>query len=148
VGGQILVSANTRNDVGTILKVGSEAQVGAKRFEDPILLFEVLGVGGKYNLHMPEKKDAWCDLSKEVPLVCTPLEGRIAGDRVLPGFATRLSRKALEIRIPDRVAPLTNLKIQILDFDGKVLFSEVYGKVVAREECLEGFIRVHFTDIP
>ena len=147
VGGQILVSENTRNDVGAILKVGSKAQVGAKGFEDPIVLFEVLGIGGKYNLNMPEKRDAWCDLSKELPLVCTPFEGKIAGDRVLPGFATRLSRKSLEIRIADQVAPLTNLRIQILDSDGKVLFGEVYGKVVAEKECREGIIQLHFTDI-
>jgi adenylate cyclase len=147
VGGQILVSENTRNDVGAILKVGSEAQVSAKGFEDPIVLFEVLGIGGKYNINMPERKDAWRDLAKEVPLVCTFFEGKIAGDRVFEGVATRLSGKAIEVRVGCPIAPLTNLRIQILDSDGEVLFGEVYGKVVAAQGRPEGTARVHFTDI-
>lgn len=147
VGGQILVSENTRNDVGSILRIGSKAEVGVKGFEEPVVLFEVLGIGGKYNLHLPEKQDVWNEFSEEVSLVCIPFEGKIEGDRQISGIVTRLSEESIEIRLPTSIPPLTNLKIQVLDGDGAIVFGDIYGKVVAGEESREGTIQVHFTDI-
>lgn len=45
IGGQILISEAVRREVGLRLRLGTEMQVRAKGFDQPIVLSEVLGVG-------------------------------------------------------------------------------------------------------
>ena len=68
VGGQILVSETTRQEAGRTLKIGQQIEVKAKGVEHPITLSEVLGIGGKYKLHLTETSESLSRPSEEIPL--------------------------------------------------------------------------------
>src|SRR5206468_6826488 len=51
-GGQILISEATKREVGSMLKIGKQAQVRAKGFEQEITLYEVVGIGGPHKLSL------------------------------------------------------------------------------------------------
>ena len=148
VGGQILVSESTRREIGAILEVSGQSQVEAKGFEEPISLYEVEGIGGKYSRRMPKRRGSWMALAHEIPVKLAPLEGKIAGGRTIEGSISQLTRQAAEVRTPIPVAPYTNVKMQILNGEGEVLFSDLYGKIVTQEPAKEGCLTLRFTDVP
>ncbi len=67
-GGQILISDATRQEAGQILKLGKQTEVKAKGVEHPITLFELLGIGGKHKLLLPDTVETLVPLADEIPL--------------------------------------------------------------------------------
>ena len=67
IGGQILISETTRQEVGRILKLGQQMEVKAKGIEHPVTLSEVLGIGGPHKLFLPETTEALVPLAEEIP---------------------------------------------------------------------------------
>ncbi|MFM7427061.1 MAG: adenylate/guanylate cyclase domain-containing protein [Elainella sp.] len=53
-GGQILISEQTRQAVGQNVQIAATRQVHPKGFEQPIQVYEVYGVKGRYNLFLPK----------------------------------------------------------------------------------------------
>ncbi|MGD0282274.1 MAG: adenylate/guanylate cyclase domain-containing protein [Dissulfurispiraceae bacterium] len=56
VGGQILASQSTIEACGEILRIDNTIEVMPKGLQKPITIYEVGGIGGNYNLFLPEKK--------------------------------------------------------------------------------------------
>jgi adenylate cyclase len=54
-GGQILISADTLKLLKEVVRVDSEMQVQPKGIKEPITVYEVGGIGGKYDLYLPQK---------------------------------------------------------------------------------------------
>ena len=88
IGGQILVSETTRQEVGDKLKIGKQMEVRAKGVEHPVILFEVLGIGGRHKLSLAETVDTLIELEEEIP---APLRGR----RIRARWAARCRRASL-----------------------------------------------------
>ena len=91
VGGQILISETTRQDVGRILKPGKQVEVNLKGIEHPVTLFEVLGIGGSHKLLLPDTTETLIPLAEEIPLRYEVLEASRIGGEMLKGSFIRLS---------------------------------------------------------
>src|SRR3989454_3056026 len=113
IGGQILISETTLKEAGPTLTIREEMQVEAKGFETPIVLYDLLGIGGEYNLFLPEREEALFIPPEEIPLRYSVLEGIHLGRTVFEGSFVKLSVKGGEIRADDPVMPLSNLRIQL-----------------------------------
>ncbi|MGH6792419.1 MAG: adenylate/guanylate cyclase domain-containing protein, partial [Methyloceanibacter sp.] len=57
-GGQVLISEATRQEVGSILKLGRQMEVKAKGVEQPVTIYEVLGIGGAHKLLLTDTVEA------------------------------------------------------------------------------------------
>ncbi len=55
-GGQILISVTTLEACGPTLRIDSPAEVMPKGVGQPILTYEVGGIGGEYGLYLPPKQ--------------------------------------------------------------------------------------------
>ena len=53
VGGQVLVSSSTYEKLSKILEVRNEIKVEMKGMTGKVSLFDVIGIGGEYNIHLP-----------------------------------------------------------------------------------------------
>ena len=84
-GGQILISETTRQEVGNKLKIGKQMEVRAKGVEHPVVLFEVLGIGGRHKLSLAESVDTLVDLDEEIPLLYEVVEFEPGGRRAIEG---------------------------------------------------------------
>jgi adenylate cyclase len=148
VGGQILISEATRQEVGPLVSVKAQMQVEAKGIDKPLTLYEVQGIGGGYDLSLPEREDALVALPHEIPLRYTVLEGKHLGGAVFMGSFVKLSAKGGEVRCEHPIAPLSEIKIRLTAINGEEIPGDLYGKVVGKPTDCGTSFAVHFTSIP
>jgi adenylate cyclase len=148
IGGQILISDSTRNEAGPTVTIRDEMQVEAKGFETPIGLYDLLGIGGVYNLFLPEREEALFIPPEEIPLRYAVLEGIDVGPTAFEGSFVRLSVKGGEIRAHDPVMPLSNLRIQLMGVNGEETPGSLYAKVLGSPTDERASFAVRFTSIP
>ena len=147
VGGQILISEATLEDAGAILRIDGQMQVEPKGVKEPLTLYEVGGIGGEYNLFLPERKDELFVLHEEIPLRYTVLEEKHVDRTVFKGCLVKLSAKGAEVRSENPVAPLSNIKMGFIDINGEGIAGDLYGKVTGTPMDSGTCFSVRFTAI-
>jgi class 3 adenylate cyclase len=148
VGGQILVSEATRREVEPLVQMSRQMEVEAKGIAEPITLYELRGIGGAYNLFLPEREEALLPLWQELPLQYTVLEGEHVGRTVYKGSFVTLSVRGGEVRSEHPIAPWSNVKVQLMGHNGEGMPGDLYAKVLRHlPEGRAGFY-VHFTSVP
>ncbi len=149
VGGQILVSKDTLKDAGAIVKVEGKMQVQPKGFEESITVYEIGGIGGKFNLFVPKAEETLVPLSREIPVQYTVLKGKHLGEKVFQGKLIKLSTHRAELRSEYPVELLSNLKINLLTGSEKARgLGDIYAKVVEISADSPTNFSVCFTGIP
>lgn len=147
VGGQIYISKETRNEIGDILKVNSQMEVKPKGVKEPTTIYEITGIGGKYNVYMPEKESVLFEvLTKTVHLNITVLEGKHAGEDVVKGKIIEMAGMIAKVQSDLPVNPLDNFKMSLEDENGIEITADLYGKAV--EIVDNSVFIINFTSVP
>jgi class 3 adenylate cyclase len=145
VGGQILVSESVRDALGERLRIDGQRNVLPKGAEMPLRIYEVGGIGGRFNLALTREADEPVLLAAPVPLRCVALEGKGGGGDALAGRMLRLARSCAEIDAAVPLAPMTDLRMQLAEVSEALAAREFYGKVV--RAGADGAL-VRFTAVP
>jgi len=148
IGGQILISEATRQEVGPAVRSAGPLHVEVKGVAQPITLYDVQGVDGIYNLCLPTSEDALVRLREEIPCRYTVLEGKQLSGMVFLGSVVRLSVTGAEVRSDQAVAPLSDIRMQLIGRHGQEIPGDLYGKVVGYPTGHDRGFAVHFTSIP
>ncbi len=148
VGGQILISETTQQEVGRILKPGRQMEIRAKGIEHPIKIYEVLGIGGKYKLLLPNIVETLIPLPDEIPLRYEVLEANQGSGKMAKGGLTKVSRKGAEARLESPVPPLSNLKMHLIGSAGQEIPGALYGKVLGAVPGSSTGFSIRFTSVP
>jgi class 3 adenylate cyclase len=144
VGGQVLISQATYDKMADILEVRQVLHVQMKGMRDDVSLYDIKGIRGRYDVHLPDKEET------PTPLA-TPLKAKIR--RIAKKTVSRAEFTAMILRasatsaviVPDApIALWEDLKLEIIDGDSKELPGEIYAKVVsiAGEE-----VTIRFTSV-
>jgi len=128
-GGQILVSETTRHEVGRILKIGRQMEVKAKGVEHPVTLFEVLGIGGRHKLLLPDAFEELVPLVSSIHFRYEIVESAQLAQESHKGQLTKLSRKAAEAILDHPMDSLTNIRMYLIQ-DGREVSGSLYAKVI------------------
>ncbi len=149
LGGQILISGSTLDQCGPILRVDDQMEVMPKGVREPITIYQIGGMNGKYDIALPpvEKREL-LELKKALGVRFSVLSGKHAGTDSHCGYLTGLRGDAARIQaelVPDR---LENLRITLLDEDGSEVTPDLYGKVVACGPAPISGFTVSLTSIP
>src|SRR5206468_5648937 len=64
IGGQILISEATRQELGPLVRLSKQMEVEAKGIAEPITLYEFWGIGGAYNLFLSEREESLLPLQQ------------------------------------------------------------------------------------
>jgi class 3 adenylate cyclase/CheY-like chemotaxis protein len=147
LGGQILVSEATRQAVGDILRIDGQMVIDPKGVDKPLTTYQIGGIGGEYNLFLPEINDPLVPLPKEIKLRYFLLEGKHTGRLFSEGRMVKLSPKRAEICAEYPVAPLSNIKLQLMNQDGEFLPGDLYGKVLGEASQGSNSFYLSFTSI-
>ena len=152
IGGQILASESTLKEVGESVKVDGYRQVQPKGVTQPITIYDVVGIDGKYNLFLSKEKDIFFTLPEAIYLQYTVLEGKQVGENVFSGSVVKLSAKGAKIhskhrRKDDLPSELSNIKINFLDSTQTEVSEDIYAKVLDKPAD-DGCFYVHFTAKP
>ncbi len=129
-GGQILVSAATRQELEGIISTGQELEFKAKGIEHPVKVYEVLGIGAPHNLHLKETTDPLVVLDAVVPLRYSLVEGSHLSSEIFAGAMTKLSAKGAEVQLEASAPVLSNLQMRLIGPDGEDVPGALYAKVV------------------
>ncbi|WP_414583335.1 CHASE2 domain-containing protein [Scytonema sp. PCC 10023] len=150
VGEQVLVSKETFKDAGSILRVDGQMQVKPQGMQEPITIYDIGGVGGKFNLCLPQKsEEILITLVQEIPLQFTILEGEHSTQEVFQGSLVKLATTSAEFRSPQPVQLFNNLLIHLLPGGEQAnRLGDIYAKVVAVSAHQQIEIGVRFAAIP
>ncbi|MGM3306013.1 CHASE2 domain-containing protein [Anabaena sp. WFMT] len=148
VGGQIFISEHTWKDAKIDLRIDSQLQVEPKGIKHLVTLYEIGGIGGKYNLFLPHIDENIEMLSEELPIEFIVLHGKHVDGKFLPGSLVGLSQNGAQIRCEYDLEKLTNIKLKLLT--ETALFTEepdIYGKVM-KKSAVDNHFLIRFTGIP
>lgn len=147
IGGQLLISEATQQELAPLLKLGKQMKISAKGIDQPITVYNVEGIGAPYHLFLPQVEDRLVSLHKALPLQYTVVAGKHLDDTICEGHFVKLSVKQAEVYSDAPIAPWSDLKIQLLNKAGEAISGDLYAKVVDHlPEHRAGFT-VHFTSI-
>jgi adenylate cyclase len=148
VGGQILISESTRQEVGPILRIAQQIEIEAKGIDGPITVYDVRGIGGEHNRFLPEGEESFIPLPTGIPVTYTVLDGKYLGGDACMGRLVKLSFKGGEIHSNTLVPSWSNIRMQLTNLDGAPIPGHLYGKVIRQFVGVgpAGF-SVHFTSM-
>ena len=132
VGGQILISETTYNEVQNIVKTNGSIEVEPKGISQPISIYDVCGIGGIYNLELPSLNESLKVLATPIPITYRILEEKHLGTEISVGELRRLSLYGAEMLTENDIPVLTNLKIHLKVFTPDSLQSEIEGEIYAK----------------
>src|SRR5262245_41555172 len=145
VGGQVLLTARTLAELGSLARVGPPIPMQVKGLSEPLTLHELRGLGGRFARDLPEEPpEAERQVSVELLLECWVIDGKIVRSEALRGRVVSLGRREVHAQLDAPLAPLTNVKLQLrypppLDRPSE----DIYAKVLARDEA--GLLRLRLT---
>jgi adenylate cyclase len=145
VGEQVLVSASTVAKAGEALQLGQRVTFQAKGFKDPIDVYDLVGVGGSWNVRLPPRDDHLEPLSPALPVAVSVLEGKQMSDTTVPGTLLRASTSAAVLKVAAPLATFANLRLRLQAADGALRAGDLYAKVVSGEPDADGGLLVRFT---
>ncbi|MGD1806651.1 CHASE2 domain-containing protein [Dapis sp. BLCC M126] len=155
IGNQILISQSTKEAISiSKLRIDSINEIKPKGMSHPINIYEVGGIGDKYNLFLPREEEILLLLEKPIPIFYLIVEGKQISNTVFKGNLIRLSQRGAEIEmnklaLTDSVPlPYSNIQLNLLKPDNKSFMSEhIYGKILKVEEASKTFY-IRFTFKP
>jgi adenylate cyclase len=146
-GVQILISDVTRREAGPGLKLGKQSAIKAKGIEHTVTVCEVLGVGGRYRLVLPDTADVLTPVVDTVPFSSAIVEGSHLSGEMLKGHFTELSLKQAVARFDTAIPAFTNLKMHVIGPQSHELPGAVYGKVIETAAAAGANVSIRFTSM-
>jgi len=149
VGGQVLISDATLREIGDDAVVGDSFTICAKGFTEPILVHELLGVGGEQSVALKSQRLRLVRLGCSVPAILSELDGKRIRQSYDHARITGISSRGAELRTSIAIEPLQNVKLSLPDGSLDAGSVEVYGKITAVEPRGETYAcRMRFTSAP
>lgn len=148
VGGQVLISELTLKEAGSIVKVEGQKEVYTKGVKKPVTIYDVVGIGGEYNLFLKQQEEEFFPLAETIPIQYAILDGKHVSAVMLKGNLVKLSAKGAEVSSQSPVVALSNIKFNLLTPNTPDSASEdIYAKVIEKKTD-NGNFRIHFTSLP
>jgi len=145
VGGQVLISESTAQEIGDPLEVGNTFHVTPKGIKRQIAIHEVLGISsGSKVLRLATYNPQLHVLTQELAITVFVIDGKDVGTTGLTATIIRLGDNCAELGGLDPLPALTNLKLNLVGTD--VAAEDLYAKVLRYES--QTTVMVRFTSIP
>ena len=148
VGGQILISESVRQEAGDVLRIDAQKDVIPKGFEAPLRIYEVGGIAGRFKVALESKEIILVELTRQIQIRCTVLEGKDIGKKDLLVSVVRLAKNCAEISMGEPIEVMTNIKMNLADVEENLSAKDFYGKVVRKTRKNGKSHVVHFTSVP
>jgi adenylate cyclase len=146
-GGQLLISASTRDKIPVPLRIDGEFRVEPKGAATPLQLYEIGGLGEPYGLSLPQRSQELRPLPQPLSVEFTILEEKFAGRTLYSGRLLAVSDLEALLESQVAVASLNNLKIAVQAAPGACPGGEIYAKVLASPAAEPMRLRLRFTSV-
>ncbi len=130
VGGQIMISESTKVACPGILRIDDQTEVFPKGFRQPIMIYDVGGIGGDFNVYLKAKrKGDFLKLKIPIRMEFNVLKGNESGADFYPGVIMSLTGQEAQVRSATQLNILDNLRIKLFDRKNKIITVELLAKV-------------------
>ncbi len=148
VGGQILASQSLVDAAGDDLRIDHHRQVLPKGAPAPIIIYEIGGMSGRYNISLETVEQRWCIPENPIELRYTPLGGKHVGTASYDAKVIRISATSADLGIDGPLDDDVDLMFNLANASPHLAQIDFYGKVVRRDASDPTKIRVAFTALP
>jgi class 3 adenylate cyclase/CheY-like chemotaxis protein len=142
LGGQVLISDATYRAAEATLHVGQALPLHPRGFAEPILVHELVGVGGDHGLELPRSEEVLRPLRQPLGVTFSVLHGEQVTAQENEGRLVQASDKSAHMLCRPVPPVLSNLRVRARTADGAEVPGEVYAKVTA--SAPDG-VRIRFT---
>ncbi|MBI5638175.1 MAG: hypothetical protein HZA03_09425 [Nitrospinae bacterium] len=146
VGGQILATESVLRDTATEVQTSGEFFIPFKGFSKPCMIYDVMGIKGKYNVSLPEKRVKFTMLKTPITLECEILEEKHSTGEKIHASITALASTGAIIYPDKPLAPFLNIKLSLTGEPASGREAPLYAKIT--KEHGAGAYEAHFTFIP
>jgi len=147
-GGQIFISESTLEACGSILCIADQIQVKPKGVLEPVIITEVTGIGGKFNVYLPDRENIeLIVLKKPLDIQFCIVVDKDASNQLYKGKIVKLMAKIAEIQTKISVEKFMNLKI-FLKNTQQGLNGVFYAKVIEILQKDPVKFKIIFTSVP
>ncbi|MCM1179866.1 MAG: hypothetical protein NC347_06400 [Clostridium sp.] len=139
VGGQVLVSKETLDQMDCRVEVRNRIEVTAKGLSKPMPVYEVMEIGGEYNCSLNYVvSDTMYPADIPVTFNLYPIEGKrimeYSISAQLENFSRRRATVLLDSGNVEELAEYTDVEIFAAGEGGRAVFTNVYAKIMVVEE--------------
>ena len=138
VGGQILVSGTTIENIRDIIEVRNTFSIAAKGLSEMIDIWEICGIMGKYNENLHGSDNEKLLYSKRnIRLMMNEIQDKSVNAACITGVLSAYSSKKCIVTMSDnkKLEKLANVIISAYDRDvSDELFSKLYAKLVEKND--------------
>ena len=151
-GGQILISPTTYQKVRSHVLIQNAMEVSFKGIEQPLKLYDVSGIKGRYEVSLPPKRpETSAKLDPPLAITCIQFQDKTASTKTLSGFLTAIVPSGAEALLEGEIEAYANFKILFDSPEGSLL-PGFYAKVTSIGQRTASSphirIRLEFTSIP
>jgi class 3 adenylate cyclase len=131
VGGQVLISQSTYERLVDILDIKEVLRVEMKGIPGTVLLYDVRGIKGQYNLSLPDRDEHPVPIAEPLAIQVFRLDQKAVGQNAEQAWITDLSMKSALISFSSEIGQWENVKMLLPDEQSQPTAGEMYAKVVA-----------------
>ena len=148
VGGQILVSEETVEDILDEVVVPNRMDVNAKGLHKPVTVCEVTGIRGEFQCDIENVDfDVMFPCEEQVIFNLYLVEGKRISEYSITSKLLQFSKKRAVVKLLDewkKIEVFSDLEIFAATAEGKAAFTGVYAKVIDRSKHK---LTLHFTHV-
>jgi class 3 adenylate cyclase/HAMP domain-containing protein len=131
LGGQVIISAATYERVKDLVEIGNVVEVEVKGMPGLVKLYEILGLGGGYDLHLAGRTESMVSLPEPLPVKIYRIEDKIITGAVGSAKILELSEIAARVVYEGELKPWEDVNVRLLGQAEAELPARLYGKVIA-----------------
>lgn len=151
-GGEIIISESTFQEVEAMVAVDSQMQVTPKGVQEPINVYKIAGIAGKYNLFLSQHQEELCTLPEHIAIQYTLVDGKDISSSSFKGILVRLSCNEAEIccansELQEPPSCLSNIKLNLSTAHQPGETGDIYAKVLEKPAEIGDFC-IRFTAKP
>jgi len=151
IGGQILISDNTRCECRNRLRIDGQMTVMPKGLREAITIYDIGGIAGvadgetAVQLPLPEADES-VPLETPIPVLISPLSGKQM-NQPFSGEIIGLGQQDISILATEPCDDYSNLKLTMMDASGSSLAGDIYAKVTRQLAGETHSFQVHPTSL-
>jgi class 3 adenylate cyclase len=129
VGGQILITPSTYEQVKDIVLIRSSRSINFKGVDEGVTVYEVAGIKGPYNLTLPEETRDAKPLENPLAVNVFKMTGKRVEGSPLAGHLTHISAPWARANLPEQIKLSSEIRLDI-PVPGRSESERIYAKVV------------------
>ena len=148
VGGQVLVTKATYEELSDILRVRKVLKVEMKGMSGKVELYDITGIGEPYNVYLTENEETLVAVREMINVEVYRIDEKVVTESGITARITHISSSSAIIVLHEKLSQWENVRLQLLNNQLAPVPGKVYAKVVSVARVDDNHeAEVHFTSV-